>query len=62
MLLPEPVILSRNQVEIQMSEMMERNDFFTPDHVVYYQKEGGRHDFEAVQEYMYNALPLFFEN
>lgn len=52
----------RNQVEIQMSEMMERNDFFTPDHVVYYQKEGGRHDFEAVQEYMYNALPLFFEN
>lgn len=50
----------RNQVEIQMQEMLERNDFFTPDHVVYYQKEGGRHDFEAVQEYMYNALPLFF--
>ena len=52
----------RNQVEIQMQEMLERNDFFTPDHVVYYQKEGGRHDFEAVQEYMYNALPLFFGN
>lgn len=50
----------RNQVEIQMREMLARSDVFTPDHVVYYQKEGGRHDFEAVQEYLYNALPLFF--
>ena len=52
----------RDQVEIQMAEMLERNDVFTPDHVVYYQKEGGRHDLNAVQEYIYNALPLFFEN
>ncbi len=50
----------RNQVEIQMQEMLARSDVFTPDHVMYYQKEGGRHDFEAVQEYLYNALPLFF--
>lgn len=50
----------RDQVEIQMAEMLERNDVFTPDHVVYYQKEGGRHDMNAVQEYIYNALPLFF--
>ena len=50
----------RNQVEIQMQEMLARSDVFTSDHVVYYQKEGGRHDFEAVQEYLYNALPLFF--
>lgn len=52
----------RDQVEIQMAEMLERNDVFTSDHVVYYQKEGGRHDLNAVQEYIYNALPLFFEN
>lgn len=51
-----------HQVEVQMAEMLERSDVFTPDHVVYYQKDGGRHDFEAVQEYIYNALPLFFVN
>lgn len=50
----------RGQVEIQMQEMLKRNDVFSPDHLVYYQKEGGYHDFNAVQEYLYNALPLFF--
>lgn len=52
----------RDQVEIQMREMLKRNNVFTPDHVVYYQKEGGYHDFDAVREYLYNALPLFFRN
>ncbi len=51
----------RDQVDIQMDEMLARNDFFTPDHVVYYMKDGGQHDFVAVQEYLYNALPLFFK-
>ncbi len=50
----------RDQVYIQMDEMLDRNDVFTPDHVVFYQKEGGRHDFVAVQEYIYNAFPLLF--
>ena len=27
---------------------------------VFYQKDGGYHDFNAGQEYLYNALPLFF--
>ena len=27
---------------------------------MFYQKEGGHHDFDAVQEFMFNALPLFF--
>ena len=40
-------------------EMMSR-DAFTPDHYVFYQKDGGRHDLDAVQEYLYNALPHFF--
>lgn len=52
----------RDQVEIQTQEMLARNDVFTSDHVVYYQKEGGQHNFEAVQEYLYNALPLFFNS
>lgn len=50
----------RDQVEIQMQEMLKRNYVFSPDHVVYYRKQGGYHDFNAVQEYLYNALPLFF--
>jgi len=43
-------------------EMLERSDVFTPEHYVFYQKKGGYHDFDAVQEYLYNALPLFFRD
>ena len=43
-------------------EMLKRSDFFTPKNYVFYQKDGGYHDFNAVQEYLYNALPLFFPN
>ena len=43
-------------------EMLDRSDVFTPEHYVFYQKKGGYHDFDAVQEYLYNALPLFFRD
>ena len=43
-------------------EMLERSDVFTPEHYVFHLKEGGYHDFNAVQEYLYNALPLFFRD
>lgn len=43
------------------NEMLSRN-MFTPDRYVFYQKDGGYHDFNAVQEYLYNALPLFFKD
>ncbi|MBR5376654.1 MAG: hypothetical protein IK139_05185 [Lachnospiraceae bacterium] len=46
----------------QAEEMLRRNDVFTPEHFVFYQKDGGYHDFAAVQEYLYNALPLFLKN
>ena len=45
---------------INMAGEMLTRDIFTPDHYVFYQKDGGYHDFNAVQEYLYNALPLFF--
>ncbi len=51
----------RDQVYLQMDEMLSRNNVFTSDKVVFYQKEGGVHDFNAVREYMYNALPMFFQ-
>lgn len=50
----------KNQTVMQMEEMISRSDVFTADHVVFYQKDGGYHDFDAVQEYLYNALPIFF--
>lgn len=48
------------QIDFQMQEILKHNDFFTPEHLLYYLKPGGRHDFSAVEEYIYNALPLFF--
>ena len=50
----------KSQSLMMADEMLSRSDTFTPDHYVFYQKDGGYHDFDAVQEYMYNALPLFF--
>ena len=45
---------------IDMADEMLTREIFTPEHYVFYLKDGGYHDFNAVQEYLYNALPLFF--
>ena len=50
----------KSQTIMQAEEMLDRGDVFTPEHYLFYQKDGGYHDFNAVQEYLYNALPLFF--
>lgn len=50
----------RDQVDILMDEMLERNDKFTKDHLIYDMKKGGVHDYMSVREYLYNGLPLFF--
>ena len=48
---------------IDMAEkMLERSDVFTPEHYMFHLKDGGYHDLDAAQEYMYNALPLFFRD
>ena len=52
----------KSQTVMQAEEMIARAEVFTPDHYVFYQKDGGYHDFNAVQEYLYNALPLFFHD
>ena len=41
-------------------ELLSRTETFTPEHFAFYQKEGGYHDRDAAQEFIYNALPLFF--
>ena len=43
---------------MQAEEMLNRRDVFSPDHYVFYQKEGGIHDINAAREFLYNALPL----
>ena len=45
---------------LDMADEMLSRETFTAKHYVFYQKDGGYHDFNAVQEYLYNALPLFF--
>ena len=41
---------------IDMAEEMLKRDTFDKDHYVFYQKDGGYHDFYAVEEYLYNAF------
>ena len=52
----------RSQTIDQADEMLARSEVFTPDHYMFYQKDGGQHDFYAAQEFIYNALPLFFRD
>ena len=44
-----------------MAEEMLSREIFSPDHYVFYQKDGGYHDFIAVEEYLYNAIPVIFD-
>ena len=50
----------KHQMDVQMEEMLKRKNKFTIDKLVYYYKRDGQHDLDAVEEYLYNALPLFF--
>ena len=47
------------EMNTQVNEMLSRPSF-TADHLSYYLKSGGVHDFNASVEYLYNALPVFF--
>lgn len=48
-----------DQVNNQLSEMLTR-PAFSGGNVRYAVKQGGRHDYDAIAEYLYNALPLYF--
>ena len=50
----------KGQTLMMADEMLSRDGVFPPEHYMFYQKESGHHDFDAVQEFMFNALPLFF--
>ena len=42
---------------LMMADEILSRELFTPEHYVFYQKDGGYHDFNAVQEYLYNGVP-----
>lgn len=48
------------QTHNQALACMNLTNTFTPANFSYHQKEGGYHDFNAVYEFCYNALPSFF--
>ena len=50
----------KGQTLMMADEMLSRDGVFPPEHYMFFQKESGHHDFDAVQEFMFNALPLFF--
>ena len=52
----------KSQSILMAEEMLSRGDTFPPEHYVFYLKGGGYHDFDAVREYIWNALPLFFRD
>ncbi len=50
-----------DQTDSQIQEMM-RRDLFTADNLHYAVIEGGRHDIDAYERYLYHALQNFFGN
>ncbi len=48
------------QTDNQARAMMKLTDTFNQSTFSYHQKVGGQHDFNAVWEFVYNALPFFF--
>ena len=51
----------REQTIMQADEMLSRPDAFPPEHFAFYQKQGGQHDYDALQEFLYNGLPVVFD-
>lgn len=49
-----------DQVNNQLTEMLARGTF-SGGNIRYAVKQGGRHDYDAIAEYLYNALPLYFK-
>lgn len=51
---------SYKDMSVGMANEMLSRGVFSAEHYVFYQKRDGIHNYRAVQEYLFNALPLFF--
>ena len=49
-----------DQTHNQALAMAKLTDTFNSTNFSYHMKEGGRHDFNAVWEFIYNAFPFFY--
>lgn len=47
---------------IQVRGMVELSDIFGLNHLTFHEKDGARHEYRPIPEYVYNALPFFFPN
>lgn len=48
------------EILLQIEGMARLNNMFNTANMTFHQKEGARHEFRPIPEYLYNALPFFF--
>lgn len=49
-----------SEILLQIRAMAGITDVFGIDHMTFHEKDGARHEFRPIVEYVYNALPYFF--
>ena len=49
-----------SEILLQIEGMARLAGVFNPTNMTFHQKEGARHEFRPIPEYLYNALPFFF--
>lgn len=49
-----------SEIWLQIEGMARLGDVFNKTNMTFHQKEGARHEFRPIPEYLYNALPFFF--
>lgn len=49
-----------SEILLQIEGMARLGDVFNTTNMTFHQKEGARHEFRPIPEYLYNALPFFF--
>lgn len=47
---------------VQIEAMAQLTDVFPLSNLTFHEKDGARHEFRPIAEYLYNALPFFFPN
>ena len=45
---------------LQVRGMAQQSNIFGTDHLTFHEKDGARHEYRPIPEYVYNALPFFF--
>lgn len=51
-----------DRIWTQVQAMAKFTDVFDVNHLTFHEQEGARHEFRAIAEYLYNALPTLFSN